>query len=199
MKKHILLIGTMLSITLFTISATYYSGGSQKDKNAFGYDWQHNYLCNLVSEKAVNGADNTPTRVLAIAGMLCLCVSLSLFFVRFADKIPVVKSANIIKFGGIGSMIFGFFVFTPYHNLMTTLSSIAALVALFYMVIYIFKSKRPIFKWLSVSCLAVLYVNNYVYYSQNFLEYLPVLQKISFVMVLALILGLDYFTVKEDF
>jgi hypothetical protein len=121
------------------------------------------------------------------------------FFVRFADKIPVVKSANIIKYGGISSMILGFFVFTPYHNLMTTLSSIAALIALFYMVIYIFKSKRPIFKWLSVSCLAVLYVNNYVYYSLNFLEYLPVLQKISFVMVLALILGLDYFTVKEDF
>jgi hypothetical protein len=199
MKRHILLIGTMLSIILFAISTTYYLGGSQKDKNAVGYDWRHNYICNLVSEKAVNGADNTATRVWAITGMLCLCVSLSLFFVRFADKIPVIKSANIIKYGGIGSMIFGFFVFTPYHNLMTTLSSIAALVALFYMVIYIFKSKRTVFKWLSVSCLAVLYLNNYIYYSLNFLEYLPVLQKISFVIVLALILGLDYFMVKEDF
>ena len=198
MKKHILLIGTMLSIILFTISATYYSGGSQKDKNAVGYDWRHNYLCNLVSEKAVNGAENA-SRVWCIMGMLFMCASLSLFFVRFADKMPVIKSAKIIKYSGIGSMFFGFFVFTSYHNLMTTLSSIAALVALFYMVIYIFKSKRLVFKWLSALCLAILYLNNYIYYSHNFLQMLPILQKISFLIVCALILGLDYFTVKEDF
>jgi hypothetical protein len=198
MKKHILLIGIILSITLFVISATYYPGGSQKDINAIGYDWRYNYLCNLVSEKAVNGADNA-SRIWGIVGMLCMCASLSLFFVRFADKIPLIKSAKIIKYCGIGSMFFGFFVFTPYHNLMTTLSSIAALIALFYMVFYIFKSKRPIFKWLSALCLAVLYLNNYIYYSQNFLEYLAILQKVSFLIVAALILGLDYFTVKEDF
>lgn len=198
MKKHILLIGVILSITLFTISAVNYPGGSQKDINAIGYDWRYNYLCNLVSEKAVNGADNA-SRIWAIVGMLFLCVSLSIFFVRFADKMPVIKSAKIIKYSGIGSMFFGFFVFTSYHNLMTTLSSIAALVALFYMVIYIFKSKRLVFKWLSTLCLAILYLNNYIYYSHNFLELLPILQKISFLIVCALILGLDYFTVKEDF
>ena len=198
MKKHSLLIGIIFSIILFTVSAAYYPGGSQKDINAIGYDWRYNYLCNLVSEKAVNGAENA-SRVWGIMGMLFVCASLSLFFVRFADKMPVIKSAKIIKYSGIGSMLFGFFVFTSYHNLMTTLSSIAALVALFYMVIYIFKSKRRVFKWLSALCLAILYLNNYIYYSHNFLELLPILQKISFLIVCALILGLDYFTVKEDF
>ncbi len=198
MKKHILLLGMSLSIILFTLSAASYPGGSQKDINAIGYDWKHNYLCNLLNEKAVNGADNT-ARIWAIAGMLCLCISMALFFVRFSTKITAINSAKIIKYCGIVSMFFGFLVFTPYHNLMTTLSSIAALVALFYMTIYIFKSKRPVFKGLSVLCLAILYVNNYIYYSQHLLEILPILQKISFLLVFVLILGLDYFTKKEDF
>jgi hypothetical protein len=96
-------------------------------------------------------------------------------------------------------MFFAFLVATPYHDLMTTLSSVAALVALFYMTVAIFKSKRPIFKWLSGLCLVVLYANNYIYYTHHWLEFLPILQKISFLIAVALILSLDYFTEKEDF
>jgi hypothetical protein len=199
MKKHILLLGILLSVLLLAISATYYSGGSQHDKNAVGYNFQHNYLCNLFNKKAVNGGDNSTTRIWAIGGMLCLCVSLALFFVRFSEKIPNATSAKIIKYCGVSSMFFAFLVATPYHDLMTTLSSVTALVALLYITVAIFKSKRPVFKWLCGLCLANLYLNNYIYYSQNFLEYLPVLQKISFVIGVALILCLDYFTQKEDF
>jgi hypothetical protein len=199
MKKHILLIGISLSLLLLTISAAHYPGGSQHDKNAIGYDFQHNYLCNLFNQKAVNGMDNTTSRIWAMGGMLCLCASLSLFFARFSRKIPNVTSAKIIKYCGICSMFLAFLVITPYHDLMTTLSSVAALIALFYITVSIFKSKQPIFKWLCGLCLAILYLNNYIYYTQHFLEFLPILQKISFFMVVTLILGLDYFTQKKDF
>ena len=82
---------------------------------------------------------------------------------------------------------------------MTTLSSVFALIAIFYITIFIFKSKRHIFKFLCAACLAVLYLNNYIYYTQNGLEFLPIFQKISFVMGTIMILGLDYFITKEDF
>jgi hypothetical protein len=198
MTKHILLIGLIASMLQFTIAAAYYPGGSQHDKNSIGYDWQHNYLCNLFNEKAVNGVEN-PARCWAIGGMLCLCVSLSLFFVRFSEKIPNPTSAKIIKYCGVGSMFFAFLVATPYHDLMTTLSSVTALVALFYMTVAIFKSKRSLLKWLSGLCLAVLYANNYIYYTQHLLEFLPILQKISFLVAFAMILSFDYLTTKEDF
>jgi hypothetical protein len=198
MKKHILLIGITLSILLLTLSAAYYPGGSQHDKNSVGYDFQHNYLCNLFNEKAVNGVEN-PARFWAIGGMLCLCVSMSLFFVRFSEKIPNATSAKIIKYCGVGSMFFALMVATPYHDLMTTLSSVTALFAVFYMTVAIFKSKRPLLKWLSGLCLAVLYANNYIYYTQHWLEFLPILQKISFLIAFAMILSFDYLTTKEDF
>jgi hypothetical protein len=199
MKKHILLIGIIVSILLLTLATMYYPGGSQRDIHSVGYDWQNNYLCNLFNPKAVNGVDNTTSRVWAIGGMLCLCVSTSLFFVRFSEKMPHAASANVIKYCGVASMFFAFLVATPYHDLMTTLSSITALLVLFYMTVAIFKSKRSVFKWLSGLCIVVLYVNNYIYYTQHFLELLPIFQKISFLIIFALFLSLDYFTKKEDF
>jgi hypothetical protein len=198
LKKHSILIGIIAAVSLFFISAAYYPGGSQKDKNAIGYDWKNNYFCNLFSEKAVNGAPN-PSSIWAILGLFILCMSFGLFFYNFSTKITSKTSANIIKYGGLGAVFFSFLVATPFHDLMTTLSSVCALVAIFYMTIAIFKSKQPVFKLLCVACLAVLYVNNYIYYTHHGLEYLPIMQKISFIIVLCLVFGLEYFTTKEDF
>jgi hypothetical protein len=198
LKKHSILIGVVVAISLLSLSATFYSGGSQKDKNAIGYDWKNNYLCNLFSENAVNGAPN-PARIWAILGLFSLCVSFALFFYNFSTKITSKTSANIIKYGGIGAMFFACLVFTPYHDLMTTLSSIFALFAIFYVTVAIFKSKRHVLKVLCGACLAVLYLNNYIYYTHHGLEYLPILQKISFLIVVLMILGIDYFTTEEDF
>jgi hypothetical protein len=198
LKKHSILIGFIAAISLLSLSTVFYPGGSQKDKNTIGYDWKNNYLCNLFSEKAVNGAPN-PARIWAIMGLYFLCISFALFFYNFSTKIASKTSANAIKFGGVGAMFFSFLVFTPYHDLMTTLSSICGLFAIFYMTVAVFKSKKHVLKFLCVVCLSVIYLNNYVYYTHHGLEYLPILQKISLVLALLLILGLDYFTTKEDF
>ncbi len=198
MKKHLLLLGIIVSISLLIVATFYYPGGSQNDKNAIGYSWQHNYLCNLFNEKAVNGIENG-ARPFALAGLLCLCASFALFFYRFSQKIQDKKAAKVIKYAGISTMIFSLLVATPYHDLMTTLSSISGLVALFYIFVFIFKSKLTLFKVLTFLTILLLYVNNYIYYTQNGLYYLPILQKISLFIVLILVLSLDYFTVKEDF
>jgi hypothetical protein len=36
LKKHSILIGVVVAISLLSLSAAFYSGGSQKDKNAIG-------------------------------------------------------------------------------------------------------------------------------------------------------------------
>jgi hypothetical protein len=146
----------------------------------------------------VNGAPN-PARIWAIMRLFSLCASFALFFYNFSTKITSKTAANIIKYGGIGAMFFAGLVFTPYHDLMTTLSGIFALFAIFYVTMAIFKSKKHVLKLLCVACLVVLYLNNYVYYTQNGLEYLPILQKISALIVIMMILGIDYFTTKENF
>jgi ABC-type uncharacterized transport system permease subunit len=96
-KRHIVLITLTISIGLLFVSTLFYPGGSQFDKNAIGFDWANNYLCNLFNEKAVNGASN-PARFWAISGMFLLCTSIALFFSRFSKKIPKKRDANIIQY-----------------------------------------------------------------------------------------------------
>jgi len=194
-KKHFTLIGIIISLLLFLLSTLYYPGGSQKNKNSIGYDWKNNYPCNLFDEKAINGLDNA-SRLWAKFGMFFLCISFAVFFIRFSKRIPSKTSANIIKYSGAGSMLFAFLVITPYHDLMTTIASIFALITLFYISVFIFKSKLSFFKFLSIACLLVLYLNNYIYYSRNLLDVLPIMQKISFLLIIIWILGLEYFTKK---
>jgi hypothetical protein len=198
LQKHLVIIGIALSVGLLITATFLYPGGSQLDKNAIGFDWANNYLCNLFNEKAVNGLEN-PARIPAIGGMLCLCASFALFFIRFSQKIPTQRDANIIKYSGICAMIAAFGVVTSYHDLATTLASIFGLLSLFYIAVYSFKSNLTFSKCLGVASLAILYLNNYIYYTQNGLAYLPILQKIGFLLLFAWILGLEYWATKDSF
>lgn len=197
-KKYFFPTGIILALILLTIAAAYYPGGSQADPHSTGYDWKNNYLCNLFTTKAINGAEN-PSRYWAVAGMFFLCISMAIFFINISTKVCSGAPAAIIKYAGAGSMLFAFFVFTPLHDSMTTTASVLALVALFYVTVFIFKSKLVLFKILSVICLVVLYFTNYIYYSGNLLVALPVMQKVSLFLAVGWMSGLSYFTKKEDF
>ena len=198
LNKHLVAIYLSASMLLLLIATFLYPGGSQHDKNSIGFDWGNNYLCNLFNEKAVNGASN-PARFLAIGGMFFLCASIALFFLRFSNKIPKKKDANIIQYSGIGSMGCTFLLVTPYHDLMTIFASTFGLITLFYITFYTFKSTLIFLKYLSVICLAILYLNNYIYYTQNGLPWLPILQKISLLTLMIWLLGLEYIATKESF
>jgi len=198
LRKYSILLGIILSILLLLVATLYYPGGSQYDKTSIGYDWKNNYLSNQFSEKAVNGFYNA-FRFWGISGMLFLCLSFALFFIEFSKKIPSKGSAKIIRYFGVGAMLFAFLTVTPYHDTMITIASTLALISMFYITVYVFKSGLFFFKILSLVCLLVLYCCNYVYYTQNYLEFLPVLQKFSLFTTIIWILFLQYFTTVTDF
>jgi hypothetical protein len=198
LKKYLILIGIIIALLLLVVAALHYPGGSQLDKYSVGYDWKNNYLSNLFSIKAVNGAVNA-SRPWAIAGMLFLCGAFGLFFFEFARKIPSKLSAQIIRYFGTGAMLFAFLTVTPYHDIMVTIASTLPLVSMFYIVIFIFKSKLQLFKVLSVVCMVALYSCNYVYFTRTHLEILPVLQKAAMLLTITWMLCLQYFTVSTDF
>jgi hypothetical protein len=196
--KHSILTGIVIALVLLFIATRHYPGGSQHDANSVGFDWRNNYLSNLFSVKAVNGADNT-SRPWAVAGMFFLCASFGLFFIDFSNKIPQKSAAGIIRYFGAAAMLFAFLAVTPYHDIMVTIADTMALVSIFYITVFVFKSKLLFFKFLSVTCLLVLYTANYVYYTSNYLEILPVLQKASLLLTISWVLGLQYFTAASDF
>lgn len=198
LKKHLLLIGMTTSLLLLIIAAFYYPGGSQNDLNSIGYSWENNYLSNLFAPKAVNGMDNL-ARPWAVAGMLALAISFAIFFSAFSKKIEHKGAARVIQFCGVSAMGFAFLTVTPLHDQMVKIASTLSLVALFYITVFVLKSKLLLFKILSIVILLLLYTSLFLYYSRTYLEFLPIMQKAAFGMTMGWALGLQYFSEAGDF
>jgi len=198
LKKYSILLGIIISIFLLVIATLYYPGGSQFDKTSIGYDWKNNYISNLFGEKAVNGSDNA-SRFWAIGGMMFLSTTFAIFFIEFSKKIPAKGAAQVIKYFGAGAMLFTFLIATPLHDKMITIASTMTLISIFYITVFVLKSRLHLFKFLCVACLLVFYCSLYIYYSGTYLKFLPIMQKVTFGSTIILILGLEYFTKNEDF
>ncbi len=197
LKKYSVLLGIIIAIFLLLIATMLYPGGSLFDKNSIGFDWSKNFISNLFATKAVNGSDNT-ARIWADGGMIFLSVSFALFFIKFSKKIPAKGAAKVIKYLGAGGMLCTFLIVTPLHNMMVTIASTLFLVSIFYITVFILKSRLHLLKVMCIICLLIFYFTLYLYGSRSY-GLLPVMQKITFASVIILILCLEYFTQKKDF
>ncbi|HVI46191.1 MAG TPA: hypothetical protein VM802_15050 [Chitinophaga sp.] len=197
-RRHLLLLGMLLAVALLLTAFLSYPGGSSVDPTTVGFDWKHNYLSNLFGERALNGAKNA-SRAWAIAGWCMLCITYAFFFIDFSKKIPSPGAAGVIRYCGVSAMVFAMLIVTRYHDLALTFTTTLGLLSMFYVVVYIFRSRLTLLKVFSVLCLLICYVDNYIYYSGSFIQILPVMQKINMVVVISWILCLYYFTKKEDF
>jgi hypothetical protein len=198
LKKYSVLTGIIASVSLLIFAPLVYPGGSVFDKNSIGFNWTKNFISNLLAAKAENGSDN-PARIWADAGMIFLSVSIALFFINFSRKIPIKSAADIIKYLGAGNLLFTFLVITPlHHGLMVSIASTFFLLGLFYVTVFIFKSRLHLFKFLCIICLLIFYGTLYLYGTGNW-NWLPIMQKITFISSILLVLAVEYFTRKEDF
>lgn len=178
------IIGIILFFALYVYASSLYPGGSQWDEEATGFDWEHNYWCNLLNEYAINGQYN-PARRTAIGALFILCISLGVFFLNFGRTyVSFGKWKKLIPTAGILSMMFASLVFTKYHDLMTTLSSVFGFIAVLGIIIETYRSHNQLLKIWGVIAIFLLGLNNYIYYTENFIETLPVLQKLTFLIVL---------------
>ncbi len=193
--KDILIIlptlGILTFVGLYVFAANLYPGGSQADLNSIGFDWVNNYWCNLMNEKGMNGTEN-PARPFAISAMIILCSSLALFFLQFAKYLVTNRIwKTIIRVLGTLSMISAVLIFTNYHDTMTAISSIFGVLVVIGIIRTIYKSKLTAYKVSGIACVILLGINNIIYYSGAYIEYLPLIQKITFVLVLTWIVGLN--------
>ncbi len=186
------MIGILLYVLLFYYSTTLYPGGSQANPNSIGYDWIHNYWCNLLNDYAINKQAN-PGKNYAVVAMFVLCTAILTFFINFAlNFCKSIFWKQTIILSGILSMLFAFLISTNYHDLMTILSSIFGLFALIGILVELYGSKLNCYKLTAVCCVILLALNNYVYYSKHFLIALPLLQKVTIAFVLSWIGFLNY-------
>lgn len=95
-------------------------------------------------------------------------------------------------------MPFTFLIITPLHDLMLNISSFLFWNCIVAITVFIFMTKLHFFKIYNIICLLIFFYAVYIHTSSNW-DLLPIIQKVSTISSILLILGLEYFTEKEDF
>ena len=177
-------IGSILFVILYVIAALLYPGGSGIDKTAIGYSWTDNYWCNLLSEKAINGRTNT-ARLIAIAAMFILCLSLSAFWILFPALTQLKKYHRLlIQAAGTVCMLSSVLLLTSIdHDIAINTSSAFGLIAIIGTLIALYQLKWKRLFVIGLFDLLLVALNNYLYHS-NEMMYLPIVQKFSFLSFL---------------
>ena len=177
-------LGICLFGLLYLLAACQYPGGSNADRVAVGFSWQNNYWCDLLGDVGKNGAVNAG-RPIAVIAMLVLCGSLSVFW----WSVPYLYSAQtryvrLSQWAGVLSMFVVSFIGTPYHDIVMNIAGCFGLVALIATFLGLYRSRLFALIAFGVFCMLLILLNNYVYYSHQFIVYLPVIQKVTFVLFL---------------
>jgi len=196
-EKYSVLICVILSVILIVIATLVYPGGSIADKNSIGFIWSKNFISNLFAAKAINGLENT-SRIWAITGMAFHSVGYGIFFIHMSKKISTKPAATILKLIGAALILFNFLIATPLHDIMVTTTSTLFLTGLFYITVFILKTKLQVFKVSCIVCFLIFYFTLYLYGSGDW-GLLAIMQKVTFICSMLLVLGIEYFTKLEDF
>jgi hypothetical protein len=197
MKKYSVLICIVISVILILIATFVYPGGSLADKNSIGFVWSKNFISNLFQAKAINGLDN-PSRIWAIIGIAFHSIGDGIFFIHMSKKILMRHAANVLKVIGVANISFNFLIATSLHDIMVTISSTLSMLGLFYITVFIFKTKLHVLKFVCVICMLTFYYTLFLYGSGDW-GLLAIMQKVSLIGSMLLVLALEYLTTQEDF
>ncbi|MBO0341063.1 MAG: hypothetical protein VX798_11470 [Bacteroidota bacterium] len=183
--KFLPTIGILVFIGIYFYASKLYPGGSLVDVNSAGFDWLNNHWCNLMRENGLNGVQNG-ARPVAIAGITILCGSMIIFFFQFADHFEKNGNwKNIIRISGTLAMLSACFIFTIYHNIMTTILSVFGTMVIIGMLRALYKNRLIFLMVMGVFCILIVGLNNFFYYNENLTQYSPIIQKIAFVLILS--------------
>lgn len=178
------LAGIGLFWALYIVATLYYPGGSHDDVTAKGFSWLHNYWCNLLDEKALNGLPNT-ARPVAFAAMGILVVSLVLFWAVFPVQAGLSKKVRLsMQVSGLLAMLTSLALSTRFHDSVINIASLFGLVALGGTFAGLRKlGWNGLFR-LGLFNLVLIGLNNLCYYGPHLFQYLAVVQKITFLYFL---------------
>jgi hypothetical protein len=177
-------IGILGFILFYFIASLYYPGGNQSDPGATGFSWQHNYWCNLFNDQAINGKLNN-AKPFAVIAMLCLSVSLGLFWLMaplfFGFSRPV---TFLLQGMGLVSILCASMIYSGAHDVWLNIATGIAGIPLLGVLTGLFKRKWFFFFVTGLLHTGLIGINNLFYYSGSLIRYLPVVQKISFIIFL---------------
>jgi uncharacterized membrane protein HdeD (DUF308 family) len=185
------LLGICLYILIYLVATYLFPGGSDFDKSALGFSWRHNYWCELLAEKAPNGAVNT-ARPVAIFGMFVLAASLIMFWYLFSILFTD-KGRLLIRYTGLLSMVIALFLFAGPHDLVMIVSGLLGLFALAMCLVILYRQKKYWLVFIGWFCIGLCALNNYIYYTGVGFNNLAFIQKITFVFFFYWFIAVNFY------
>lgn len=180
--------GIILFLALYIIAANYYPGGFNENRTKEGFDWIHNYWCDLLAKNAKNGMHNSG-RGFALTGMIMLFSSIAVFWYYLPQFFHERKlNTFIIRYTGSLSMFILIFIFTQFHDSVIGIGSTISAIPMAATLSELKKHRLKVLYYLGWCCVFLILLN-FVIYSTNWrIVYLPVLQKITLLLFLVWIL-----------
>jgi hypothetical protein len=191
--RYMPLLGIPCFLLLYVIATLFYPGGSQADHNAAGFSWLHNYWCNLLNHKAINGQDN-PAQPIAITAMVVLCISLTVFWYCFpsfttAKKVP----QQVVRYSGTLAMVAASSLGVLEHDWVTNIASLLGVIAVIGTLVILKKERWQFLFGYGLVNVLLVGINNLFYYNAHLIYYLPLIQKITFASFLLWIWLMVYY------
>jgi|TARA_R110000737_G_scaffold50895_2_gene71980 hypothetical protein len=176
--------GILIFVVLYFVAASVYPGGSNLNRHLDGFDWMNNYWCNLTDKRAMNGVVNE-SRQYAQTGILVLCFSLAYYFYKFPFLFKLKTPWKlIVPISGIAATTFSLFIHSRFHDIMAVLTAIAISIAVIGIFFGLKRHNLTHFIWTGIVCMFLIVLNGYIYFSENYIEMLPLIQKVTFAAVL---------------
>ncbi len=170
-------LGILVALACLGAATSFYPGG---------FDWNRDFVSTLLRGPV------GPARTLADVGVVLFCVSLTFVFSRLAKYPEFAKNSKVINIGGIGSMVYASLTITPMHDLMVTISLVFLVVALVALMRALYANRETCFFIAGCVCFVVLVLSAAVYYASLFVIVLPWAQRVSFGMLTAWLVALDF-------
>lgn len=204
MKKLLVIfpfIGIVIFFLLYIYAAYLYPGGSTVNPKHPGFDWFHNYWCDLMNTLAKNGVTN-PARSVAQVALVLLAISLGTLFYLFPKYFPSMRTKGakwekIVAFAGLSAVLITMFISTDFHDVVIGLGGFLGLLA-FLGILVVFKRHNMriymFWGWISVF---LLVINVIMFFTRWGEYYLPFAQKVAFFIVLSWFGFISWFMVKK--
>jgi hypothetical protein len=193
-------VGVGVYIILYVWATFLYPGGSQHDPGSTDFDWMYNYWCDLMSEPAGNSVHNRAVSV-AVTAQTILCLSLALFWLSFPVIFPDRRAVLIVSVAGVFSMLVALFLGSSYHDRVIDVSGSAGFIAMLITFWQLNRLKKTRLILFGSLCFLLCLLNYGIYLTRTGITYLPLIQKLTFLLTLVWFCLLDvtgYRIAKSD-
>jgi hypothetical protein len=191
LRYMIPLLGMALFVFCYFIAAGLYPGGSWNNPGQLGFSWSHNYLCDLLDTRAVNGMLNTGRHWARVA-LAFLSLGLLVLWYQLPSLVRApVWYMYLLRFSGLAALGTMVFLREDTHDLTVYVAGAFGLLALSLLLTGLWRQGLRSLALFGGWCLGIFLVNYAIYETGRFLQALPLIQKITFSSFLLWFFWLD--------